>query len=409
MNVLFLTIDHVTSFSDRSIYIDLVNQFIEKGCYVTVLSACEQREQRRNSSVYFEVDGGEVIKVLVPNVTKVENYIQKGISLVRFNYLFQKAAVKAMKKRKYDLVLYGSPPVTVYGAVELVKKRQGAYSYLLLKDIWPYDCVFGNVLTTHGWKGIAFYILKLMARRLYRASDYIGCMSPANIRFLLDNEPWLSKKKIEINPNSVKPFGWALTDEKREAMSIQNGLPCDKVIFIYGGNLGIAQGIDFALKAVKASETVEEACFVFVGGGTAKAKVKKAENSSDFKNLIFLPAMPKDDYEQLVYACDVGLIFLNHECLAPNYPSRLLSYMQAALPVICATDTYTDVGKIGVENGYGLWCESNQTDDFVKCVRKLCEKSLRSSMGREAHSYFVNHYTVQTSYELIVRHFQENN
>ena len=151
MNVLFLTIDHVTSFSDRSIYIDLVNQFIEKGCYVTVLSACEQREQRRNSSVYFEVDGGEVIKVLVPNVTKVENYIQKGISLVRFNYLFQKAAVKAMKKRKYDLVLYGSPPVTVYGAVELVKKRQGAYSYLLLKDIWPYDCVFGNVLTSHGW------------------------------------------------------------------------------------------------------------------------------------------------------------------------------------------------------------------------------------------------------------------
>ena len=172
-----------------------------------------------------------------------------------------------------------------------------------------------------------------------------------------------------------------------------------------GADLSIPKGTVCATAGLWRFETVEEACFVFVGGGTAKAKVKKAENSSDFKNLIFLPAMPKDDYEQLVYACDVGLIFLNHECLAPNYPSRLLSYMQAALPVICATD----VGKIGVENGYGLWCESNQTDDFVKCVRKLCEKSLRSSMGREAHSYFVNHYTVQTSYELIVRHFQENN
>lgn len=128
MNVLFITIDNVVSFSSRSIYIDLVNKFRREGHYVTVVSVCEKRDQKPDMPKRFEVDRGEVIKVFSPNVTKVSNYLMKGISLVYLNVLFKKAVSRAIKERKYDLVLYGSPPVTVYGAVELVKKHQGSYA-----------------------------------------------------------------------------------------------------------------------------------------------------------------------------------------------------------------------------------------------------------------------------------------
>ncbi len=402
MNVLFLTIDNVTSFETRSIYMDLVNKFRREGHYITVISVCEKRDQRPGMPRYFEAESGEVIKVFSPNVTRVSNYVAKGISLVYLNHLYKKATRQAIMNRRYELVLYGSPPVTVYGAVDLVKRKQGSYSYLLLKDIWPYDSVFGGVLSKTGWKGFAFNILKLMARKLYSVSDTIGCMSPANIQFLTDNEPELDKNKIEVNPNSVEPFGKKLTKSGIIKTREEYGIPTDKVIFLYGGNLGLPQGIDFALNAVKTSAIVEDACFVFVGGGTAKGLVEDAKKTGDYSNLIFLPPMSKDEYDQFAYACDVGLLFLNHECLAPNYPSRLLSYMQAGLPVLCATDTYTDVGRIAEENGYGLWVESNNSQGFMTALLHLMNSDVLSRMGKASKEFFDHNYTVNISYDLIM-------
>lgn len=402
MNVLFFTIENVSSFATRSIYMDLVNEFIEKGHYVTVISACEKRDSNKNFEPYFSLEGkGEIIRFVCPDVTKIDNYLKKGINLLKLIPLYRKQARRAMKTIKYDLVLYGSPPVSVFGAVYAVKRKQNAYSYLLLKDIWPYDCMFGDVLSTSGWKGIAFNVLKHMARRLYHVSDTIGCMSPANVKFLTENEPTLDLKKIEVNPNSIKPYGQCLSGKERDDLRRKYGIPLDKVVFVYGGNIGVAQGIDFALDAVKEAGKEDEAFFVFVGSGTAKHKVEKAYSDNQFKNLKILDAMPKDEYEIFVYACDVGLIFLNHECLAPNYPSRLLAYMQASLPVLCATDTYSDVGSIAIENGYGYWCESNDTKVYVDCVRKLCDLNIRTEMGKKSRQYLDENYTVTQSCQMI--------
>ena len=366
MNVLFITIENYISFDGRSIYLDLINEFVSNGHFVTVLSAREERDKKEDSLDYYSIGGsGEIIKVDIPNVTKVDNFILKGINLMRTIPIFKCCAKKAVDSRKYDLVVYNSPPITIYKAVEYVKKQQGAKTYLLLKDIWPYDCLFGGALSLSGWKKLAFDFLAFLARRLYKTSDMIGCMSPANIKFLTDNEPKLDRKKIEVCPNSINPFIVNLTQSDKDSIREKYGIPKDKTIFIYGGNLGVPQGIDFALNGVYQAQMVDGAFFVFVGAGTERANIEQYIRKNRIGNFLLLPAMLKDEYEILVFACDVGLVFLNHECLAPNFPSRLLSYMQAGIPVLCATDTYTDVGRIASDNRFGFWCESNDTKMFV--------------------------------------------
>ena len=407
MDVLFLTIDNVTGFRTRSIYMDLANTFINHGHFVTILSVCEQRDAGPEVQPRIETDHAEIIRVFTPNVTKVSNYIQKGLSLFSLARLMRKAAKKATSDRIYDLVLYGSPPVSFYSAVGYVKKRQRAYTYLLLKDIWPYDCLYGDVLSRKGWKGIAFNILRLMALRLYSVSDTIGCMSPANIRFLTENEPRLSRAKIEVNPNSIRPFGKTLSEQEKHELRGKYGIPADQTVFVFGGNIGIAQGLDFALKAVEEAKEIKDALFVFIGSGTAQSIVESQARSNQLPNLLFIPSIPKDEYEQLVYACDVGLVFLNHECLSPNFPSRILCYLQASLPVLLATDPYTDVGSIAEENGFGLWCESNDPAAFVRHVHTLMDPETRMEMGNGGHEYFLKEYTVDHSYELIMKRLQK--
>lgn len=404
MNVMFLSIENYLDFSTRSIYMDLINEFRKKGHYVTVISACEKRDIKDDKPVIVARDDyGEIRKIYVSNVTKMSNFILKGINLMKLLPKYKTAVKCAMREREYSLVLYGSPPITVYSAVKFLKKKQNAYSYLLLKDIWPYDCLFGGALSLKGPKKLAFNYLALLARRLYNTSDMIGCMSPANINFLLENEPYLKgKNKIEICPNSISPQEIYLDNYEKLDIRRKCGIPEDKVVFIYGGSLGVPQGIDFALSAVSASTVINEAYFVFVGGGTEKDKINNYIVDNNLKNAKLLEPLKKHEYEKLVSASDVGLVFLHHDCLAPNYPSRILTYMQSGIPLLCATDTYTDVGSIAEQNDYGLWCESNNENAFMKQVKILCNPKTREVMGKNSKKFLNQNYTVGSTYNIIM-------
>ena len=93
----------------------------------------------------------------------------------------------------------------------------------------------------------------------------------------------------------------------------------------------------------------------------------------------------------MIAACDAGLVFLDHRFTIPNFPSRILSYMQAGLPIIAATDKSTDVGKVIIDGGFGWWCESNDVDKFVELVRYALTEDLES-VGEKGLQYLRTEY-----------------
>ena len=99
------------------------------------------------------------------------------------------------------------------------------------------------------------------------------------------------------------------------------------------------------------------------------------------------------------------MIFLDHRFTIPNYPSRLLSYLENKMPIICATDVNTDIGRIAEENGYGYWCESVKPEDFTKLVDKML-KSDRKAMGEKGYEFLKNNYLVEHTYNAIMRHLK---
>ena len=115
--------------------------------------------------------------------------------------------------------------------------------------------------------------------------------------------------------------------------------------------------------------------------------------------------LPKNDYDQLVSVCDVGLIFLDYRFTIPNYPSRLLPYLMEKKPIIAATDPNCDTGRIAEENGYGYWCPSNNVDAFTQCVDKMLKSDLEE-MGENGYRFYFENYTVAHTYNAIIKHFK---
>ena len=150
----------------------------------------------------------------------------------------------------------------------------------------------------------------------------------------------------------------------------------------------------------------EKVHFVIVGSGTEFPKIKTYLRKYKPINIQLFNELPKEDYEILVKSCDVGMIFLDKRFTVPNFPSRLLSYMQASIPVLAATDINTDIGQVIESGKLGFWCESGDLQAFNMRVQWLCDdENLRKQMGHNARKHLEDNYTVKHSYDVIMKHF----
>ena len=304
---------------------------------------------------------------------------------------------------KFDFVLYTTPPITLVSAVEYVKKRDNAKTYLLLKDIFPQNAIDLGMMRKTGLKGFIYRYFRNKEKKLYAVSDWIGCMSQANVDYVLKHNPEVSPEKVEVCPNSIEVIDKSVDEETRVAIRKKYGIPLDKKVFIYGGNLGKPQGIPFLIKCLDKVKDVQEAFFLVVGNGTEYGLLESYAAKANQANFKLMQRLPKEDYDTLVGACDVGMIFLDHRFTIPNFPSRLLSYMQAKLPVLAVTDPNTDVGKVIVEGGFGWWCESNDEEYFLKYVLNILNAEV-DEFGRQGFRYLLKYYSANDSYNIISSH-----
>lgn len=397
MNVLFLTLLDFDSLDERNIYTDLLREFSKHGHNLFVISPVERRKNQETKLL--KTDKATILKLKIGNTQKT-NIIEKGISTISIEPQFIACIKKFFSDVKFDLIICSTPPITFCNAIEFVKKRDGAKTYLLLKDIFPQNAVDIGMMSKNGIKGLIYKVFREKEKKLYRISDYIGCMSQANVDYVLKHNPEINHEKVEICPNSVEVVDMSVDEKTRDEIRRKYDIPLDKKVFVYGGNLGKPQGIDFMIESLKSQEKNDDVYFLIVGDGTEYGKIEAYVENDKPTNVKLMKRLPKEDYDKMVAACDVGMIFLDYRFTIPNFPSRLLSYMQAKIPVLAVTDTNTDIGKVIVDGGFGWWIDSDDVDGFAALISKI--KTDKDIQGVNGWNYLISHYSSKQSYEIIV-------
>ena len=397
MRLLFISLLDFSSFNDRNIYTDLLREFIKNGHDVYCISPVERRKR---VNTHME-ENGHLLKLKIGNTQKT-NIIEKGISTLLIELQFKHAISKYFSDVKFDLILYSTPPITFANVVKYVKKRDGAKSYLMLKDIFPQNAVDLNMMQTTGLKGGVYKYFRKKEKKLYALSDRIGCMSQANVDYLLRENPTVSENKVEICSNCIEVCDLRLSEQERLDMRERYGSPKNKKVFVYGGNLGKPQDVPFIVRCLKACADLTDSYFVIAGAGTDRCFLEKYIREENPSHIKLFGHIPKNEYDKMIACCDVGLIFLDYRFTIPNFPSRLLSYMQARLPVLACTDSNTDVGKVIKDGDFGWWCESDDTTAFADIVTKI-ETECIKEYGNRAFDYLECHYTSEIAYEMIMK------
>jgi hypothetical protein len=403
LNILYFTLEDFDSVKAyRSINTDLLCEFMKLGHRVFAVSPSERRKGFP-TRVIKEGDA-VILKPRTGNIQKT-NVIEKGISTLTVGWILTRAVKKELKGIRFDLVLYCTPPITLLGAVRLIKRRDNAKTCLLLKDIFPQNAVDIGMMSTTGFKGVLYRYFRRKEKKLYAVSDCIDCMSEANRDYILKNNKELDPRKVLVGGNCCAWDDRRVDEATRNALRKKYGIPLEKKVFVYGGNLGKPQDVPFIIQCLRKCTSLKEAFFLIVGDGTDFGELESYAETTGQDNLKVMKKLSKEDYDRMVGACDVGLIFLDHRFTIPNFPSRLVSYAAAAIPVLAATDPNTDVGKVIESGGFGRWCESNDAGKFTGIVEEMTEMhpEVLREMGLRGQKYMKEKFDAEKQCDRILQ------
>lgn len=392
MHVLFLLLYHPKPNKSSNLYSELIDEFIRNGHKVTVVSADNEEEEASTLNIE---NGLELLRVKTPRIFNVHP-LQKGIATIKIPYLMKKAIKKHLSDRKFDLIVFPTPPITFVDIIAWLKNKYHIKLYLILRDIFPQNARDLGMINN----SLLFNYFRRKEKRLYRYSDYIGCMSQGNIDYVIRHNPEVPVEKLYLLPNWQRLFP---IQKKDETVKEKHGLS-GKYIALFGGNIGEPQQIENIVELADEYHDNPDIVFLIIGNGAKKGFLKQLVSSRKLNNILIKDELPRSEYMQLACAADVGLISLNEKFTIPNIPSKTISYFNASVPILAITDPNTDYGKILEEAGAGLWSLAGDLKKYKDNFDRLYnDPELRRQMGENGYRYFADHLTPEKTYERMMK------
>lgn len=349
---------------------DLALEFIRQGHYPTVVVPATDM----NCAWKLEhVDGVEVLRVKALE-TKDVGHVRRTIAelLLPFSLLrglFQ----SSLTGEHWEGIVWYSPTIFLGPMVHLLKRRHGIKGYLILRDLFPDWAADTGIMR----RGLVYRFFKRIERYQYGVADVIGVQTPANI-------PLVRATATRGNPHIEVLDNWLSEPGAAPSSASLVGTPlADKIIFVYAGNMGAAQGMDCLLGLAIDLQERSDVGFLFVGRGSETARLREYANLHDLRHVMFLEEIDSQLIPGLLAQCHVGLIALDPRHTTHNIPGKFLTYLRAGLPVLASINKGNDLEQIIKDEDVGYVCAGETPNQLRAFAEKLLDSPmLRAEMSR---------------------------
>lgn len=339
---------------------DLSREFARQGHEVTVmLPSPELREPWQ-----LEVQAGvNVLRLRAPR-TKDIGYVRRTIAEFLMPFFMKRNLRKSpLASANWDGIAWYAPSIFHGPLVSSLKKSSKCRSYLIIRDIFPNWAVDMGLMR----RGLPYRFFDAVARYQYSVADIIGVQTPGNLHYF-DNGSGRASHRVEVLQNWL-----ADTANQGCSISLDDTPLAGRKVFVYAGNMGVAQGMGILLDLAEQLQSLPDVGFLFVGRGSdAKQLAANAQNRG-LDNVFFHDEIHPDEIPGLYAQCSVGLIALDPKHKSHNIPGKFLSYMQSGLPVLATVNAGNDLANIIRHEQVGFVCENNSLETLQTLALTLCQ------------------------------------
>ncbi len=343
-----------------------------------------------------EEEGVEVLRVRTGRI-KGAPLLVRGWNELRLSSVMWRGGRAYFRSKRFDLVVFYSPTIFFGGLVRRLKRLYDCPAFLVLRDLFPQWALDAGVLR----KGPAYWYFKLKERLQYEAADRINVQSPANLRYF-ESCGLVDRSRLEVLYNWVTPSiaRPAPVPDFRARYGMGG-----RVVFLYGGNIGVAQDMDNLVRLAEGLRQEPAAAVLLVGEGSEAGRIRAFIRDRGLTNIQIEDAVPQEQYLSLVSQFDVGLLSLNRKLTTHNYPGKLLSYLDCELPILASVNPGNDLIDLLKESGAGFVTVNGDDGTFLDNALRLArDANLRREMGRKGRALLESHFSVRKAADQILRH-----
>ncbi len=303
---------------------------------------------------------------------------------------------------KPDVVIASSTyPADIYPARKLAR-RHGATLVWEVHDLWPLSPIeLGGMSRFHPF---ILWMQHAENTACRHANIVISMLPKAEAH--LQQHGMLAEKFLHI-PNGIDPAEWVGEDfaplPPAHTEAIQAARNRGHLLVAYAGAHGIANALDSMLDAAALTRN-SPITWLLVGSGPEKSRLEQRVQSENLGNVLMLNAVPKAAIPPLLSAMDVLYIGLQSQPLFRFgiSPNKLMDYMMAARPVICAIDAGNDPVR---DADCGMTIKPEDPAALADAVNQMCKlpATERERMGQAGRVFVEAHHVYPTLAQRFIR------
>jgi colanic acid biosynthesis glycosyl transferase WcaI len=294
--------------------------------------------------------------------------------------------LRAIQNRKPDLLLVTSPPLGL-GISAVMLSRWWKIPYVFdVQDLQPDAAADLGMLPDRVLPML--YRLEAMA---YRNAALISTVTGGMSNKIV--EKGIPVDKVVVVPptadSSLFEVGTRISgDEFRR----EHGLD-GKFVVGHCGNMGVKQGLDLVLDVAARFREQRDLVFLLAGNGAKRASLEHRASVLGLSNVRFFPLQETAVFLQMLAAVDVGLIVQQSAVSDIVFPSKTVTLLSAARPVIAAVNNKSEIGRVIQNSRGGVVVESESPQALAAAVQKfLCNLEKRLAMGEQGRQYALQHW-----------------
>ena len=334
--------------------LDLAIEFVKHGYQVTVMVPDANLTESAKIEVH---EGVRIIRLKSPPTTNMRYITRtKNECLMPFTML-KNLRKSQLANEVWDGVIWYSPSIFLGPMAKALKKKSGCKSYLIIRDIFPEWALDLGLIK----KGPIYYFFKKIAEYQYSVADVIGVQTKGNLTYFNKQD----KQGLEVLPNWL-----AKADINHCSIKIDKSKLAGRKIFVYAGNMGVAQGMDILLSLAENLQTRDDLGFVFVGRGKDFERLQEKVTSKGLSNILFFDEIDPSEIPALYAQCTVGLVALDPRHKTHNIPGKFISYMRSGLPVLAYINLNNDLVSLIKDENVGMVA----TDASITTLTQLAEQ-----------------------------------
>jgi len=305
------------------------------------------------------------------------------------------AAWAAWRAGKPDVLIIETwPLVAVECAAVLARWWRVPYVYYM-QDVYPEAALSAGYAQADG----AFAsMLQRWDARLCRQSGRVVAISDDMAELLIAGRH-LSDSQITVIRNWQDAAEFT-AHEGPVNWRAEQQIPSDRFVAMFAGTLGHVSGAEILVDVAEYLRTERDILVVCIGEGICKEKMQAEAGARGLDNIRILPFQPRERLVEVQRSADVMLLTMQKSAGNTSVPSKLVSYMAAGRPVICAAGRDTSVSRVVEESGSGVVVPSGDAAAIAQAVVDLSRnRGKAEQMGHRSRSYFEQHLTLDRAHQ----------